>query len=1186
MTSHIADAPTRDTGKPVIVETAGDFYTQLEEACGAEDNATRYGIVKGVFRRCVEQCVAESDITFTGLFSKVDYCLKEKRVPHTVAELIQAARREMFPKYDAATPPTEEELATDFPHNLKAAALLVYHLYGKAEIPQSLKQRFPKADRKTTWGKFSEKSLRVVVERWDEDFIWATEEENGTTIQVCYGEENTILTLEGKSDWRYLNGVLRQGMQLNLVRLRQNERGTFYLPELIIVEPDYLVNITDIARCFETYAESPYVNLIAKLRPRQSTVPMILGNLAGQMLDDTVHERNVAFDKTIKAFVNGNALSLISSKEFIEGFTRFKEDARVQKRNIEKLVGNDLIHGIDGYDKRGVILEPSFFSEVLGLQGRMDFLFSKQEKDRSQDKYFIIEQKSGKAEFVPFAKDDDVPKAKEQHQVQLLLYRTLFLYGFSKYASQLSILLLYSKYSRGLLLMPSNPRLMHRAIKIRNLIAVSEMRYAKEDMGFLASLTPDALNEKGATGTLWEKYTRQQLAEILAPIHAATDLERAYYLRFLRFIKNEATLSKLGNKTKENSGFASTWHDTLEEKKAAGNIYDKLLIKDYEEDGGGVRAVTLNFGDKLSADTTNFRTGDIVMLYHYAKGTVPDACAQMVFRANIEEIKEDSITLRLRNRQTDKMVFDSHRDMLWAIEHDLIESSADALYSGMQGFLSATKSRRDLILLQREPDTDTTLKPKGNYGSFDTLVTRAKQARDIFLIIGPPGTGKTSYGLVNLLKEELLEPCTNILLLSYTNRAVDEICGKLVEIREKEDPGFDFIRIGSELSCSKEYRKYLLGNLTETLGSGNETHKRIMRTRVFCGTTSALGSCSDIFKLKTFSLAIIDEASQILEPHLMGILSAKSGDREAVRKFVLIGDHKQLPAVVQQTQEESAVRERSLNAIHLTDCRNSLFERFLRHFKTADGYDPRFVYMLTKQGRMHRDIAEFPNIAFYGGKLQVVPLEHQLLPDVETASTDGITRMLATRRIAFVAAGRPRLSASEKTNAIEARMIAATVFRIYQITKGSFDTDQTVGVIVPYRNQISAVRNAIDRYRIPQLHDITIDTVERYQGSQRDYIIYGFTVQRAYQLNFLTNNVFEEDGMVIDRKLNVAMTRARLNLVLIGNPGILNKNYTFGKLMDFIRGKGGYINVPAEDYCNGNFSVPETPQGSRQTGLS
>ena len=355
--------------------------------------------------------------------------------------------------------------------------------------------------------------------------------------------------------------------------------------------------------------------------------------------------------------------------------------------------------------------------------------------------------------------------------------------------------------------------------------------------------------------------------------------------------------------------------------------------------------------------------------------------------------------------------------------------------------------------------------------------------------------------------------------------------------------------------------------------TGREVREVIANTRVFCSTTAALNSNIHLFKIKHFDLAIIDESSQILEPHLVGLLSAQAGGRNAISRFVLIGDHKQLPAVVQQTEQESHVDEPELRQIGLTDCRRSLFERLLFGFKTADGYDPHYVYMLTRQGRMHRDIAEFPNIAFYGGKLEVVPLDHQTQPCLPASGADGITQMLTSRRIAFVASQKPRTSVSMKTNQTEAEMIAAIVAKIYLLNESRFDESQTVGVIVPYRNQIATIRNAIDRSHIAPLHNITIDTVERYQGSQRDYIIYGFTVQQHNQLNFLTNNVFEEDGIVIDRKLNVAMTRARLNLVLVGNPEILNANRTFRQLIGFVEKRKGYIDVPPEQFCRGEFSL-------------
>lgn len=1174
------DAIEASVGKSIIIDSATTFYTQLEEACANDVSLTqKYDILRNVFSRSVEQGIMDCKIALVGLFSKVDYCIKENHVPDSIAILIHDARKEMFPDANRRKSVTNKVLEEGFAHNLKATAYLVFHLSGKEPVPESLEKHFPVADRKSTWGKFNEKVLRVSVEHWDDDYIWATEEEHGTTLQICYNSSNVYLTRDGKEDWKYLKTILWEGAVLNLVRLRMDEHGVTCMPELIILEPDYLISITTIASCFETYAESPFVNLINKIKPSPNNIHIHLGNLSGQMLDNTVHGKEVSLEDTFKDFVTRNTLNLISCPEFIRSIAEFKENAKTQKLNIEKIIGRDLPASIDKYDRRSVILEPSYFSSTLGIQGRFDFL------EEEDERVIIIEQKSGKAAYQPFNKGNKngqhnekaaAPQLqpKEQHMVQALLYRAIYQYELG-YDGALNItsMLLYSKYDNGLLQIPPMPSLLLRAIRMRNLLAWSEFLYANEGMDVLATLTPEKLNQKESSGTLWERYTKPQLQELLSPIHDASPLERMYFLRFLRFIENENLLAKLGNKMKESSGFAAIWHDTLEEKKSAGNIYDKLVIADYGFEEETVTSIKLRFLEMQSADTSNFRTGDIVILYPYKEGDVPNACAQMVNRASIVDIHEDTVELRLRNPQTDKKIFDNvASNTLWAIEHDMFESSTGSLYSGMHSFLTAPRRRRDLILSQRTPETDATRKIMGDYGSFNELATRAKQAKDLFLIIGPPGTGKTSYGLVNLLKEELLEEGTNVLLLSYTNRAVDEICSKLIEMKA-EDPSFDFIRIGSDLSCAPDYRPHLLSTRCAKAETANEVYKGILSCRVFCGTTSALNGNLSLFSLKHFNLAIIDESSQILEPHLIGILSAAHNGTEAIDKFVLIGDHKQLPAVVQQAPEESVITEPELNKINLKDCRLSLFERLLMQFKTDNGYDKRFVYMLTKQGRMHKDIAEFPNLAFYGNKLDIVPLEHQLLPTKMQNSKNAIINMLTSRRIVFIASETPRLSPSIKTNIIEAEMIAATVCQIYELTKTEFSQDKTIGVIVPYRNQISTVRNAIDKLGIPVLHDITIDTVERYQGSQRDYIIYGFTIHQAHQLNFLTNNVFEEDGMIIDRKLNVAMTRARLNLVMIGNPTLLSKNITFRKLLEFVRSKDGYFSIPATDYCKGNFTL-------------
>ena len=131
--------------------------------------------------------------------------------------------------------------------------------------------------------------------------------------------------------------------------------------------------------------------------------------------------------------------------------------------------------------------------------------------------------------------------------------------------------------------------------------------------------------------------------------------------------------------------------------------------------------------------------------------------------------------------------------------------------------------------------------------------------------------------------------------------------------------------------------------------------------------------------------------------------------------------------------------------------------------------------------------------------------------------------------------------------------------RIRRFYGQNFDADTTLGVIVPYRNQIAMIRKELEQLGDPLLERISIDTVERYQGSQRDVIIYSFTIQQRYQLDFLTANSFDENGRIVDRKLNVALTRARRQLLLTGHPDTLQQSPLFSRLMEYFKEKNEYI---------------------------
>jgi superfamily I DNA and/or RNA helicase len=386
----------------------------------------------------------------------------------------------------------------------------------------------------------------------------------------------------------------------------------------------------------------------------------------------------------------------------------------------------------------------------------------------------------------------------------------------------------------------------------------------------------------------------------------------------------------------------------------------------------------------------------------------------------------------------------------------------------------------------------------------------------------------------------------DLLLMSYTNRAVDEICAML------DDAGRDYLRIGNETSCDPRFKSHLLENKLSENAKLDDIRQYMETVSIVVGTTSMLQARPFIFQLKHFSLCIVDEASQILEPGLVGLLISDS-----IKRFILIGDHKQLPAVVQQSEEESLVDHPLLTAIGITNCRQSLFERLLhweRHCQRSQ-----FIGILRKQGRMHPDIAAFPNLMFYPNEqLEPVPLKHQtdtsLHYDLE--SNDVVDDLLKQNRLLFIHSENPQQNGitedtnfSDKTNPAEARIVADLLYRIHRFYGDSFNPDKTVGVIVPYRNQIAMIRQKIEKLKLHQLEQISIDTVERYQGSQRDVIIYSFTVSRPYQLDFLTSNCFIEEGRTIDRKLNVAITRARKQLIMTGNATLLCRNAIFKQLI-------------------------------------
>ena len=254
----------------------------------------------------------------------------------------------------------------------------------------------------------------------------------------------------------------------------------------------------------------------------------------------------------------------------------------------------------------------------------------------------------------------------------------------------------------------------------------------------------------------------------------------------------------------------------------------------------------------------------------------------------------------------------------------------------------------------------------------------------------------------------------------------------------------------------------------------------------------------------------------------------------------MIGDHKQLPAVVLQHEEQTEVYDEELRRIGMLNLKDSLFERLYRlHLERNDS---RAFDMLCYQGRMHPLVAEFSNRFFYGDKLKPVGLKHQKIP-MESA-------------VFFRPSVSETSNAFGKTNRMEAKIVAEWAVEIWKEYGDDFNAERTLGVITPYRNQIALIRKELRKCGIPVLEHISVDTVERYQGSERDVIIYSFCLNRPEQLELLPN-LTKEDGALIDRKLNVVLTRARRCLYVTGVPELMGQNEIYRKLLDYLTSDKG-----------------------------
>jgi len=400
--------------------------------------------------------------------------------------------------------------------------------------------------------------------------------------------------------------------------------------------------------------------------------------------------------------------------------------------------------------------------------------------------------------------------------------------------------------------------------------------------------------------------------------------------------------------------------------------------------------------------------------------------------------------------------------------------------------LKGDADRKDVLFGRREPtfgSDDREFVP--NNAAQDAAVDLAVTAEDFALVHGPPGTGKT-YTIAKTVRA-LVEDGERVLLSAFTNRAVDNALEAL-----RDEGVEDVVRVGSETGVREDMQDVRLAQR----GDPAERASALGDAPVVAATTAACGSRT--MREQSFDVALVDEASQLTEP---GTLAAAN----LVDRFVLVGDHEQLPPVVRSD----------------TDLRTSLFERLVEAHPDAS-------VMLDRQYRMCQRIQSFSSATFYDGALRPATGEVATRSLADLGVDVGDLPASLRDPVSFVDPGGRR---EGNANPGEAERVAAVVDAFLS---AGVDPDD-VGVIAPFRAQVAEIGRRVD---------VAVDTVDRFQGSSKEVIVVSFVAT-----DDLDGPIFEDH-----RRVNVALTRAKRALVLVGDAGALGSDPFYADLLAWARG--------------------------------
>lgn len=418
------------------------------------------------------------------------------------------------------------------------------------------------------------------------------------------------------------------------------------------------------------------------------------------------------------------------------------------------------------------------------------------------------------------------------------------------------------------------------------------------------------------------------------------------------------------------------------------------------------------------------------------------------------------------------------------------------------------------------------------------------RAKDVAVVHGPPGTGKTttlveaiyetlhrevqvlvcaqSNMAVDWISEKLSERGVNVLRIGNPTRVTDRMLQDTYERRFENHPLYDQLwgirrnirQLYDSREGNRENRHQKIARLKEKATELEYTISESIFADARVIACTLTGSAHHLLTGRRFGTLFIDEAAQALEASCW--IAIQKADR-----VILAGDHRQLPPTVKSPAALSGGLDKTLMQ---TICENK----------------PRCVSMLTVQYRMADDIMQFPNQEFYDGLLQSDPgVKYRGILDWDTA-------------VEWVEAGGEEgetlaPDGLSRINPVEAELALQTLHDyIERIGKDRILYERLdIGIISPYKGQVHLLRKMLrkDSYWKPLRHLISINTVDGFQGQERDIIL----------ISMVRQNEQGQVGFLADlRRMNVAITRARMKLIIIGHSPTLCRHPFYRRLKQYI----------------------------------